>query len=234
MENERVEDVNERLRKAAESENGRDMVDRVCNPAIIPDQTTGRISTMTENQKEARRASCEEVQLPVDNDDDGGGIPAVISAARKEFGWTHRLWVGHLPLADILHAHIVVRYWSGQARRRLFYSCSFLTFYQNVSFLLAFLSSVCPFELPRSDPDTLLLTQDRDRNLFTMVQISEVKGNPRENRTAAHTHIRGLGLNLDGTPEPSGDGFIGQAAAREVRDILPMSSVLHAAKRSFS
>lgn len=53
-----------------------------------------------------------------------------------------------------------------------------------------------------------------------MVQISEVKGNSRENRTAAHTHIRGLGLRPDGTPEVSGDGFIGQAAAREVRDIF--------------
>lgn len=60
-----------------------------------------------------------------------------------------------------------------------------------------------------------------------MVQISEVKGNSRENRTAAHTHIRGLGLRLDGTPEQSGDGFIGQAAAREVRDPVPLSFVLH-------
>jgi RuvB-like protein 1 (pontin 52) len=49
-----------------------------------------------------------------------------------------------------------------------------------------------------------------------MVQISEVKGNSRENRTAAHTHIKGLGLRSDGTPETTGDGFVGQAAAREV------------------
>ena len=53
-----------------------------------------------------------------------------------------------------------------------------------------------------------------------MVQISEVKGNSRENRTAAHTHIKGLGLRLDGTPETSGDGFVGQAAAREVHNAL--------------
>lgn len=52
-----------------------------------------------------------------------------------------------------------------------------------------------------------------------MVQISEVKGNSRENRTAAHTHIRGLGLRSDGTPETSGDGFVGQGAAREVSRI---------------
>lgn len=49
-----------------------------------------------------------------------------------------------------------------------------------------------------------------------MVQISEVKGNSRENRTAAHTHIRGLGLRSDGTPETTADGFVGQGAAREV------------------
>lgn len=49
-----------------------------------------------------------------------------------------------------------------------------------------------------------------------MVQISEVKGNSRENRTAAHTHIRGLGLRADGSSETAGDGFVGQAAAREV------------------
>ena len=50
-----------------------------------------------------------------------------------------------------------------------------------------------------------------------MVTISEVKGNSRENRTAAHTHIRGLGLRSDGTAEDSSAGFVGQKAAREVR-----------------
>ncbi|THC94392.1 hypothetical protein EYZ11_006121 [Aspergillus tanneri] len=53
-----------------------------------------------------------------------------------------------------------------------------------------------------------------------MVQISEVKGNSRENRTAAHTHIKGLGLRADGTAEASGDGFIGQAAAREACGVV--------------
>ena len=49
-----------------------------------------------------------------------------------------------------------------------------------------------------------------------MVQISEVKGNNRENRTAAHTHIRGLGLNTQGVAEKQAAGFVGQTAAREV------------------
>jgi RuvB-like protein 1 (pontin 52) len=51
-----------------------------------------------------------------------------------------------------------------------------------------------------------------------MVQISEVKGNTRENRTAAHTHIKGLGLRSDGLAEKQSGGFVGQVAAREVRD----------------
>jgi RuvB-like protein 1 len=51
-----------------------------------------------------------------------------------------------------------------------------------------------------------------------MVNISEVKGTARDNRTAAHTHIKGLGLRLDGTAETSGHGFVGQTAAREVSE----------------
>ena len=49
-----------------------------------------------------------------------------------------------------------------------------------------------------------------------MVTISEVKGNSRENRTAAHTHIKGLGLRSDGYAEGANGGFVGQLAAREV------------------
>jgi RuvB-like protein 1 (pontin 52) len=50
-----------------------------------------------------------------------------------------------------------------------------------------------------------------------MVQISEVKGNARDSRTAAHTHIKGLGLRPDGLAERQAAGFVGQNAAREVR-----------------
>jgi hypothetical protein len=48
------------------------------------------------------------------------------------------------------------------------------------------------------------------------VPVSEVKSNARESRTAAHSHIKGLGLSSDGRATPSAGGFIGQAAAREV------------------
>ncbi|KAI1937569.1 RuvB ATP-dependent DNA helicase pontin [Ophidiomyces ophidiicola] len=53
-----------------------------------------------------------------------------------------------------------------------------------------------------------------------MVQISEVKGNSRENRTAAHTHIKGLGLRPDGTAETSSSGFVGQVSAREACGVV--------------
>lgn len=61
-----------------------------------------------------------------------------------------------------------------------------------------------------------------------MVQISEVKGNNRDNRTAAHTHIKGLGLNVHGFAEKQAGGFVGQGTAREVRFSLyssPPSSI---------
>ena len=38
----------------------------------------------------------------------------------------------------------------------------------------------------------------------------------RENRVAAHSHIRGLGLREDGIAEQTAGGFIGQQQAREV------------------
>lgn len=49
-----------------------------------------------------------------------------------------------------------------------------------------------------------------------MVQLSDVKGNSRESRTAAHTHIKSLGLRADGFAEKQAGGFVGQVAAREV------------------
>lgn len=53
-----------------------------------------------------------------------------------------------------------------------------------------------------------------------MVQISEVKGTNRDHRTAAHTHIKGLGLNSNGEAETQAAGFVGQNAAREVQHPL--------------
>jgi RuvB-like protein 1 (pontin 52) len=52
------------------------------------------------------------------------------------------------------------------------------------------------------------------------VQISEVKGNSRDSRTATHSHIKGLGLQPTGLADPNGGGFIGQTAAREACGIV--------------
>ena len=40
---------------------------------------------------------------------------------------------------------------------------------------------------------------------------------PRQARIAAHSHIRGLGLDDAGNALPAAQGFVGQKAAREVR-----------------
>ncbi|CAK9439838.1 uncharacterized protein LODBEIA_P39380 [Lodderomyces beijingensis] len=56
-----------------------------------------------------------------------------------------------------------------------------------------------------------------------MVQIAEVNDNQvsqRENRTAAHTHIKGLGLNEHGIAKQIDGGFVGQKDAREACGII--------------
>lgn len=54
-----------------------------------------------------------------------------------------------------------------------------------------------------------------------MVQITEVKDNQsRESRTAAHTHIKGLGLDEKGMAKKVEGGFVGQSDAREACGII--------------
>lgn len=53
------------------------------------------------------------------------------------------------------------------------------------------------------------------------VQIREVQqSNSRENRTAAHSHIRGLGLRSDGFADSNAQGFVGQQQAREACGVV--------------
>ncbi|KAF2718455.1 ATP-dependent DNA helicase pontin [Polychaeton citri CBS 116435] len=53
------------------------------------------------------------------------------------------------------------------------------------------------------------------------VQISEVRSTTsRESRTAAHSHIKGLGLRSDGTADSQSHGFVGQQAAREACGVV--------------
>ena len=49
-----------------------------------------------------------------------------------------------------------------------------------------------------------------------MVQLTASSASSSNTRTAAHSHIRGLGLNSSGIAEPiSSAGFVGQVPARE-------------------
>ena len=54
---------------------------------------------------------------------------------------------------------------------------------------------------------------------FSM-KIQEVLSTSKEQRVAAHSHIKGLGLLPDGTSEHAGAGFVGQEAAREVKELV--------------
>ncbi|KAK9468152.1 TIP49 C-terminus-domain-containing protein [Lipomyces arxii] len=53
-----------------------------------------------------------------------------------------------------------------------------------------------------------------------MVEINEMKSGGRDNRTAAHTHIKGLGLDERGLATRQDGGFIGQQNAREACGII--------------
>ncbi|KAK9388959.1 TIP49 C-terminus-domain-containing protein [Lipomyces mesembrius] len=53
-----------------------------------------------------------------------------------------------------------------------------------------------------------------------MVKINEIKSSPRDNRTAAHTHIKGLGLDEYGLATRVDGGFIGQQNAREACGLI--------------
>lgn len=47
------------------------------------------------------------------------------------------------------------------------------------------------------------------------MKIEEVKSVTRDNRVAAHSHVKGLGLTQDGSAEEIGGGMVGQCEARE-------------------
>jgi len=55
---------------------------------------------------------------------------------------------------------------------------------------------------------------------MSRMKIEEVRSTERHERIATHTHIKGLGLNPDGTAIRSGDGLVGQCNAREAAGIL--------------
>ncbi|KAK4953194.1 RuvB ATP-dependent DNA helicase pontin [Elasticomyces elasticus] len=52
------------------------------------------------------------------------------------------------------------------------------------------------------------------------VKIAEVPNTNRVQRTAAHSHIKSLGLRPDGTADTTSHGFVGQTAAREAMGLV--------------
>lgn len=48
------------------------------------------------------------------------------------------------------------------------------------------------------------------------MKITEVQSTSKEQRIAAHSHIKGLGLGDDGSAHKVMSGFVGQEDAREV------------------
>ncbi len=48
------------------------------------------------------------------------------------------------------------------------------------------------------------------------MRIEEVKSTTKTQRIAAHSHIRGLGLDENGEPIQNAAGLVGQMGAREV------------------
>lgn len=53
------------------------------------------------------------------------------------------------------------------------------------------------------------------------MKIEEVKSTAKTQRISAHTHIKGLGLDENGTAMQNAAGLVGQEMAREVRIPLP-------------
>ena len=52
------------------------------------------------------------------------------------------------------------------------------------------------------------------------MQITEVQSTEKVQRIATHSHIRGLGLNDNGTAIPNAAGLVGQEKAREAAGII--------------
>lgn len=59
-----------------------------------------------------------------------------------------------------------------------------------------------------------------NKKRVTKMKIEEVKSSAKAQRVSAHTHIKGLGLDENGTAIQSAAGLVGQEAAREVSSIF--------------
>ncbi|EFA78912.1 AAA ATPase domain-containing protein [Heterostelium album PN500] len=59
-----------------------------------------------------------------------------------------------------------------------------------------------------------------NNNETSGTKIDEIKSTVKSQRVATHSHIKGLGLNSDGTANVIGDGLVGQTKAREASGIV--------------
>lgn len=57
------------------------------------------------------------------------------------------------------------------------------------------------------------------------MKIEEVKSTAKTQRISAHTHIKGLGLDENGTAIQAAAGLVGQESAREVRVFFSFSLI---------
>lgn len=55
-----------------------------------------------------------------------------------------------------------------------------------------------------------------NNQLEVKMKVEEVKSTVKTQRISAHSHIKGLGLDENGTAIQSAAGLVGQEAAREV------------------
>ena len=59
------------------------------------------------------------------------------------------------------------------------------------------------------------------------MKIEEVKSTTKTQRIAAHSHIKGLGLDENGLAHQIASGLVGQQTAREVSTVNTLSILLH-------
>jgi len=65
-----------------------------------------------------------------------------------------------------------------------------------------------------------LLSTSFDRFVGLIMKIEDVPSTARQQRVAAHTHIKGLGLDAQGCALPIGTGMVGQDKAREAAGVV--------------
>lgn len=81
--------------------------------------------------------------------------------------------------------------------------------------------------LPVTGASDLFALSPYRLSTMASMRIDQVKNTTREQRVAAHTHIKGLGLRDDGSAEPIAAGFVGQENAREVYRLITLCNSNH-------